>query len=110
MSKKILSSCIALLFLSGCSLIPEYQQPALPVAQSWPAGVSSPQGFDAQNEAVVADIGWREFFRDESLNKLIETALANNRDLRIAALNVETMQAQYRIQRANQLPTINAAG
>ena len=110
MSKKILSSCIALLFLSGCSLIPEYQQPALPVTQSWPAGVSSPQGFDAQNEAVVADIGWREFFRDESLNKLIETALANNRDLRIAALNVETMQAQYRIQRANQLPTINAAG
>ena len=110
MTKKYLASCVALLFLSGCSFIPEYKQPELPVAQSWPSGVSTPQGADAKNDVLAGNIGWREFFQDEQLSQLIELALSNNRDLRIAALNVEKMQAQYRIQRADLLPSINAVG
>ena len=59
---------------------------------------------------MVADIGWREFFKDPRLQELIGLALTNNRDLRVAVLNVEVSQAQYRIQRANLWPQIDATG
>ena len=58
---------------------------------------------------AAADIGWREFFPDPQLQQLIAVALENNRDLRVAALNVQTAQARYRIQRAELFPTINAS-
>ena len=54
---------------------------------------------------VADDVQWREFFTDERLQEIIETALKNNRDLRVAALNVERARALYRIQRAELLPT-----
>ncbi|GAB3751035.1 efflux transporter outer membrane subunit [Lysobacter olei] len=57
----------------------------------------------------VADIGWRDFFADPKLDALIETALANNRDLRVAALNVERVRGQYRVQRADRLPALGAS-
>jgi multidrug efflux system outer membrane protein len=63
----------------------------------------------AAGGTAAADIGWREFFPDPQLQQLIVLALANNRDLRIAALNVQSAQAQYRIQRAQQFPTIDAS-
>lgn len=75
--------------ITGCTLIPKYHRPSLPVPNQWQE--SSTQG------KMGADIGWREFFADPRLQKLIELALTNNRDLRIAALNVEQTQAQYRI-------------
>ena len=52
---------------------------------------------------------WQEFFTDQRLQSVIELALANNRDLRTAVLNVEKVQAQYRIQRAEQFPTVSAS-
>jgi len=58
----------------------------------------------------IADIKWQEFFIGEQLQKLIDLALKNNRDLRIAALNIERSQALYRIQRADLFPTVNASG
>ncbi len=58
---------------------------------------------------AAADIGWREFFPDPQLQQLIAVALTNNRDLRVAALNVQSAQAQYRIQRAPLFPTVNAS-
>jgi multidrug efflux system outer membrane protein len=62
-------------------------------------------------EYVAArDIGWRDFFLDTRLQQLIGSALANNRDLRVAVLNIEQVRAQYRIQRAALLPSIDAAG
>ncbi len=85
--------------LSACTLEPNYQRPASPV----PALVGG-----AQAAPAAADIGWREFFPDTQLQRLIELALANNRDLRVAVLNVETAQAQYRISRAQLLPTVDA--
>jgi len=57
----------------------------------------------------AADIGWREFFPDPQLQQLIALALTDNRDLRVAALNVQSAQAQYRIQRADLFPTIDAS-
>src|SRR6202035_6124848 len=60
--------------------------------------------------AATADIGWREFFTDPRLQKLIELALQHNADARIAALNIVAARAQYQIQRADLFPSIAATG
>ena len=86
--------------LPACTLEPQYHRP--------PAPVPSLQG-GAASGPVAADIGWREFFPDPQLQELIALALADNRDLRVAALNVQSAQAQYRIQRASLFPTIDAS-
>jgi multidrug efflux system outer membrane protein len=88
------------MFLSACTLEPNYHRPASPV----------PTLQSGAPEATVAtDIGWREFFPDPQLQQLIALALANNRDLRVAVLNVQTAQARYRIQRSQLFPTIDAS-
>jgi outer membrane protein, multidrug efflux system len=86
--------------LGACTLEPHYHRP--------PAPVPALQGGTA-DATVATDIGWREFFPDPQLQQLIELALTNNRDLRVAALNVQSAQAQYRIQRADLFPTIDAS-
>lgn len=104
MSKFLLPTLLAAsLALAGCvSLAPAYERPASPVAQQFPV----PQA--AADAKTAADLGWREFFTDARLQTLIEQALANNRDLRVAVLNVERAQAQYGVQRADRLPTVAA--
>jgi len=99
--------------LSGCvSMAPHYRRPAPAVAQTWPTG----RAYDSLNIAGTADgkpvdgLGWRQFFSDPQLRELIAVALANNLDLRVAVFNIEVARAQYRIQRAALLPTINASG
>jgi multidrug efflux system outer membrane protein len=75
------------------------------VPASWPAS-SGPQADNTKQAA--ADVPWKEFIVDEKLQKVIGLALSNNRDLRVAALNVQRTQALYRIQRAELLPSVNA--
>lgn len=87
------------LSLIGCTLAPRYERPALPVPDRFPG---------AGGSLAAADQGWRRMFGDPRLQALIGLALANNRDLRVAALNVEVARAQYRIQRAGLLPTVDA--
>ncbi len=89
--------------VAGCSLAPTYERPAAPVAATFP-GVTA----GSAASRPVSDIPWREYISDARLVKLIEIALANNRDLRVAALNVERARAQFQIQRADQWPTVNA--
>lgn len=92
------------LVLSGCmSLAPTYERPAAPVAAAFPAMATS----SASNEAA-AQIEWQRFFADARLKQLIDLSLANNRDLRVAILNIEQARAQYQIRRADQLPTLAA--
>ena len=71
-----------------------------------------PQGAAYENStagaATVSQIGWREFYRDERLRTVVDQSLTNNRDLRIATLNIERARAVYRIRRADQFPTIEA--
>jgi multidrug efflux system outer membrane protein len=94
------------LLLSGCaSMAPPYERPAAPVAASFPeatqaaaAGASTPQ--------PAADIDWQQFFTDPRLKALIGLSLQNNRDLRVAVLNVERVRAQYQVQRSEQFPTV----
>ena len=107
------AASLALLLLGGCSFIPEYIRPASPVSEAWPTGPAYPASGAAQPVSggpVLADLGWEEFFRSPQLRSLIDQALANNRDLRVAALNVQQAQAQYRIQRADLLPTADVGG
>ncbi|HCV38611.1 MAG TPA: multidrug transporter, partial [Pseudomonas sp.] len=91
MPRHALSLCAVL--LCGCSLVPDYQRPAAPVPEQFPQGPAY-QG-DALARQHAED--WRQVFQDPVLRQLIDRALANNRDLREAALNVEAYRAQYRI-------------
>lgn len=88
--------------LGACSLAPEDVRPEAPVPPSWPVG----DAYLAQSEAALPSITYRDIFRDARLQRLIEQALANNRDLRIAAANIRAAREQYRIQRAQRFPTI----
>ena len=94
----------SLFAITGCSMIPPYQRPDAPVADTFPAGVKVTGG------AGTAEISWRTFAADAKLRNLIELALANNRDLRVAMLNVERSRAQFNIERADRFPQINAEG
>ena len=108
MSKSLLSLAVTAFVLSGCSLIPDYQRPEAPVAAQFPQGPAySPA--QAPNQAA-AEQGWRQFFHDPALQQLIKTALENNRDLRVAALNIDAYAAQYQIQRADLFPAVSANG
>ena len=91
------------LLLCGCPKRAEYSRPALPVPEVWSANTTV-----AESAVVPADIAWKEFFTDEKLQTIISMALENNRDLRIAALNIEKAQALYRIQGMELRPTVGA--
>ncbi len=95
----------AVLLMAGCSMIPTYERPAAPVAASYPA-YGAAQAAPA-NAAPASSVAWQDFFSDARLKRLIELSLANNRDLRVAVLNIEQARAQYQIRRADQLPTVN---
>ena len=108
MSKSLLSLAVTAFVLSGCSLIPDYQRPEAPVAAQYPQG---PAYSSAQAPGqAAAEQGWKQFFHDPALQQLIQTALVNNRDLRVAALNIDAYAAQYQIQRADLFPAISATG
>ena len=96
---------LAVAAMSACSFIPKYERPEAPVAAQFP-GLQPAAAADAK---PGADIAWREFVGDARLRELIELALANNRDLRVATLNIEQVRAQYQIRRADQFPTVNLA-
>jgi multidrug efflux system outer membrane protein len=109
---RTLTLALALAALSGgCTLAPRYERPAAPVASAFPTGEAygaKAAGNPAQTAA--ADLGWRDFLGDPQLQKLVELALRNNRDLRVAVLNVQASRAQYRIERAALFPTVSAKG
>jgi outer membrane protein, multidrug efflux system len=98
------SACAALAAcgIAGCvNLAPVHVRPAAPVAAQWPGSAASAAGGPA-----AADIDWRSFVTDSRLRDVIERALQNNRDLRVAVLNIERARAQYRIERSALLPEI----
>ena len=95
-----------LLVLAGCStLIPPYERPLPPVPPAYPAEMLPDAG--AGSEAA-ADLDWQRFYADPRLARLIAVALANNRDLRVAVLNIEQSRAIYQVRRADELPTVGA--
>ncbi|HEY1447515.1 MAG TPA: efflux transporter outer membrane subunit [Caulobacteraceae bacterium] len=96
---------LAALLLAGCiDLAPAYHRPASPVPQRFPTGPA----YSPAPSAPVPIVGWREFFSDPRLKAVIEQALANNRDLRVAVANIAAARAQYQVQRAALFPKIDA--
>ncbi len=99
MTKRFL--LLAPLALTACmSLAPKYERPALPVVNTY----GLPTEVPGNGSAAVS---WQQYFTDTRTRQLIDMALANNRDLRVALLNIEQARAQHRIRRADQLPTVN---
>jgi outer membrane protein, multidrug efflux system len=96
-----LSLCAVL--LSGCSMAPAYVRPPPPTAAAYP-DANAPAG------PSIARIGWRAFFADPQLQALIQAALDDNRDLRVAAGRVEAARAAYRVQAAQLFPSLSAIG
>jgi multidrug efflux system outer membrane protein len=90
--------------LGGCaSLIPHYERPAAPVAASYAPEMTPATGAAAE---AAAEIEWQRFYSDARLQRLIELALASNRDLRIAVLNIEQARATYQVRRADIFPSV----
>ncbi|MGH6966496.1 MAG: efflux transporter outer membrane subunit [Phenylobacterium sp.] len=106
MLRRTLALLLAGVTLVGCNLAPRYERPGLPVGQSWPA----PAPTAASPGVSSGDLAWRDVFLDPRLQQVIDLALRQNRDLRIAVGNIEQARAQYRVQRSELLPAINAVG
>ena len=105
MTRRMLLAAGLAVALSACtSLAPEFERPPLPVAEVFPdTGPAAPA-------TPATAITWQNFFAaDPALVSLIEQALQNNRDLRIAVLNIELARAQWQVQRSNQVPGLNAS-
>lgn len=99
-----LATVAAAAVLAGCSLIPEQPQPQAGVPSAYPMAGAAPV-----STPPAADLAWSGFVTDARLRDVVQRALTNNRDLRVATLNIEQVRAQYQIQRSNQFPTINLA-
>jgi multidrug efflux system outer membrane protein len=114
----------AMLSLAGCALTPAYERPALAVPAALPdvVGASSSASADASATPkslgvaatspaqAAAELPWASYFPDARLQGLIRQALDNNRDLRVAVLNIEQLRAAYQIQDADRFPTLNGVG
>ena len=103
---KKLAPLVALL-LAGCMTMErDYVRPDAAVPPSWPAG----DAYLRQSEATLPAVTYQDIFRDSRLQGLIALGLANNRDLMAAAGNIAAAREQYRIQRAELFPHVDAAG
>ena len=95
------STLVIAMLLGGCSLAPTYERPVAPVADNW-AGESTKQG------SPINQLVWQTFIVDPDMRRLVVIALDNNRSLRQTLLDIEQARAQYRIQRADRVPGLNA--
>jgi multidrug efflux system outer membrane protein len=106
MNKIILLSLLS--GLAGCTFIPHYHRPPLPVPAQFPYTTSK----TSAGSASASDIGWQDFLKDPRLQRLVGLALNNNRDYRVALLNVQQIRDQYRIVQYAFLPSfaVNGSG
>ena len=102
---KRLTIPLAAILLAGCSMTPAYERPTAVVPPSWPVG----DAYLRQSEASLPALTFEQVFTAPGLRTLVQQALVNNRDLRIAAANIRAARAQYRIQRADLLPQVDAS-
>ncbi|MEE3624748.1 efflux transporter outer membrane subunit [Nitrospirillum sp. BR 11752] len=97
--------------LGACSLAPDYTRPQSPVPNAWPTGQAyEPADAPGKPSPLQGPDSWKAVFRGPRLQALIAKSLENNRDLRVALLNIEVARANYRVQDAATLPTLNAGG
>jgi multidrug efflux system outer membrane protein len=107
--KTIVTPLVLALAMAGCvNLAPKYERPAAPVAGSFPTVGGTNASGNPVSAGAPKDIAWQQFFTDPRLQQLINIALVNNRDLRVAVANIETARASYQIQRSAQFPAVGA--
>lgn len=102
MNKLLSVGCLSVALLCGCKIGPNYQRPEVATPAGWRTGTPTTES--------LANLAWWEVYQDPTLTNLIATALANNKDLRIAAARIEEAMAGYRAQRASLLPALDASG
>jgi multidrug efflux system outer membrane protein len=102
----LIAAIIATALLTGCTVGPNYQRPAIVAPQSFRA----PDPLPTQQAASLADLRWFEVFKDEQLQQLMKTALEQNYDLRDAVARVEQARANLGITRSEQFPQASASG
>jgi outer membrane protein, multidrug efflux system len=93
--------CLAVLFVTSCQMAPQQQSIDLPIPDAYPVQT----GNIAENKAV--DLPWRQFFADSKLQQVIELSLNNNKNLQIAALNVQRVRALYQIEDSGLYPSLS---
>jgi multidrug efflux system outer membrane protein len=103
---RIAAILLLICLLAGCTMAPKYTRPEAPVPSNWPEGPA----YKKTEGPAAAGIKWQDFIRSDQVRKVIELALANNRDLRLAVLNIEKARATYRVQRDQLLPSIDGSG
>ena len=101
----LISAMLGLAALAGCNFAPHYERPAPAIPTSWPAG----DAYLRATEATLPRLSYRDIFRDPALQALIERALANNQDVRVALANVAFARGQLRVQRSQLLPRIDGS-
>jgi multidrug efflux system outer membrane protein len=106
MKLKTLVVAVTIATTSACSLMPEYLRPQAPVPDTFP----NTDAKTASSATQLSDIPWQDYFADAQLREVIGLALNNNRDLRVAALNIEKARALYRVQRADLFPRVGITG
>jgi multidrug efflux system outer membrane protein len=106
MKLKTLVVAVTIATTSACSLMPEYLRPQAPVPETFP----NTDAKAASSATQLSDIPWQDYFADAQLREVIGLALKNNRDLRVAALNIERARALYRVQRADLFPRVGITG
>jgi len=99
-----LTSVALIASLTACSLAPKYVRPEAPVPPSWPVG----DAYLRNTEAALPSVRYQDIFQDPRLQALIQQAIANNRDLRVAAANIAAARGQFKIQRAELFPQVDA--
>lgn len=107
--KTLLTVTVSASVLTACTMIPDYEQPNLPVSAQWPQGQAY-EGIEGVSNADISKVGWQSFFLSPPMQQVIQTSLDNNRDLRVAALQVEQARALYRVERSALVPSVNATG
>jgi len=105
MGKNITIVYVILLFICSCSFIPKYERPGMPVEKKFPDKKIF-KNISFGNETNVTEIKWQDFIKDSKLKQIIRLALKNNRDLRLAILNVEQARALYGIKAAELYPSL----
>ena len=104
MIKRSTSTALAVAaLLAGCSFIPTYERPAAPIPSGYPETTATSE------QTTAATVPWQDYFAEPRLRQLIEAALANNRDLRVAALNIEQTRAAFQVRRADRYPGVGLA-
>lgn len=97
---------VAAALLSGCTLAPTYERPIQPVPATYPDMTWQSGTLPGKQ---ITDLKWQEFFLDAKLRQVIQLALNNNRDLRVAVINIDRARALYRVQSADRLPTVGVS-